>query len=98
MKTNVAGTSVERYKQLVAEGMDDRQKARILSKMEHGKGYTRGELSELTLLTINAVTGRVRELLDDGLLVEVEGEKRECSVSGFTAKVVRLAEKEPVAA
>lgn len=90
MKKNVADTSIEIYKRLTAEGKVSHMQARILSKMEEGKDYTRNELVCMTLLPINAVTGRVNELVHELSLLE-EGEKRKCSVTGNKVGTVRLA-------
>lgn len=89
MKTAVADTSIERYKAMVAEGEVTRVQAAILCKMEEGKEYTRAELSERSHLPINTVCGRVNELVKDDRLEE--SGVRKCSVTGYTAKTVRLA-------
>lgn len=86
----IAETSRVRYHELVATGDVSRQQAELLSYMQPGNDYTRAELSQITGLMINCVTGRVKELLDDGKLEEQDGEKRRCGVTGYTAKVVRL--------
>lgn len=49
---------------------------------EGGKPLTRSEISKKTGLTINAVSGRVKELVTTGLLVQ-RG-KRTCSVTKKT--------------
>lgn len=85
---SVADTSIERYKELVAEGAVNRQQALILCKMQPGASYTRSELSDITKLQINAVCGRVFELVRDMRLEE--GTPRKCKVTGNTAKTVRL--------
>jgi hypothetical protein len=94
----VAETSIDRYHALMAEGAVSRTQALILSMMDPAKDYTRAELSDLTKLMINCVTGRVDELIKEGHLEEIEyeldGEKRKysrkCGITGFKAKVVRL--------
>lgn len=86
----IAETSRQRYHELVETGDVSRQQAELLSFMRAGKDYTRAELSRISGLMINAVTGRVNELLKDGKLEEQEDEKRRCNVTGYTAKVVRL--------
>lgn len=86
----IAETSRQRYHKLVETGDVSRQQAELMSFMSPGKDYTRAELSQISGLMINAVTGRVNELLQDGKLEEQDGEKRKCSVTGYTAKVVRM--------
>lgn len=87
----VAETSRVRYEELLKSGELSRQQAELLAYMRPGIDYTRAELSHLTDMPINCVTGRVNELLDSGKLSEEAGEKRTCKVTGYTAKVVRLA-------
>lgn len=86
----IAETSRTRYHELVATGDLSRQQAELLSHMTPGKDYTRAELSRISGMMINVVTGRVNELIEAGKLEEQEGEKRRCEVTGYTAKVVRL--------
>jgi hypothetical protein len=87
-------TSINRYHALMSEGDVSRHQALILSMMKNGRDYTRMELSALTRLPINAITGRVFELVKDDRLEEPqEGAikvTRKCTVTGHTAKVVRL--------
>lgn len=89
MKKNVADTSIEIYKRLIAEGHVSHMQARILSKMEEGKEYTRNELVCITLLPINAITGRVNELVEKLKLLE-KGPKRACTITGNEVNTVRL--------
>lgn len=89
MKTNVQETSVAIYKRLIAEGEVSRQQAAILCRMVPGEDYTRAELSELSKLPINAICGRVFELVNESHLLE-DGENRACTITGNTAKTVRL--------
>lgn len=86
----IAETSVARYHELLATGDVSRQQAELMAVMSPGQDYTRAELSSLARMMINCVTGRVAELIEDGKLEEQEGEKRKCTVTGYTAKVVRL--------
>lgn len=91
MKTAVAQSSVDRYHQLMAEGGVSRQKALILSMLEPGRAYTRNEIADMTKLKLHAVTGRINALVSEGRLDEDEYERRACSITGSSVKVVRLA-------
>lgn len=84
----VAFTSRLAYDELKDSGNLGKQKRAVLAAVRPGLFYTRSELSELTGLPINCICGRVRELLDEGRLEE--GKARQCSVTGHTAKTVRL--------
>jgi len=63
----VAKTSKMAYEELVASGKASTQRAVILKTLlDHPNGYTRRELSRVTGLEINAVCGRVNEILKYG--------------------------------
>jgi predicted transcriptional regulator len=78
--TNVRNTSKEAYAELKDEGTLGKQEETILSVMKEGWNYSLQEISQLTGIAINAVSGRVNGLKKKGWLVECE--KRPCSVTG----------------
>lgn len=65
------------------------QTQRIIDILDrHDDGLTRNEISALTEIAINAVTARVKELLDQGALV-IRGRRRS-AISKFHNEVVGL--------
>lgn len=87
----VATTSIQAYNQMKDSGNLGKQKRLVLAVIRPGLQYTRSELAAFTGLPINCICGRVRELLDEERLVEAN-RPRVCSVTGHTAKTVRLPE------
>ena len=83
MKTNVRDTSLEASFYIRGNGIDLNQKGVIYKMIMRHKGLTRLELSVKTGIPINAVCGRVKELMN-GLWIK-EGPARKCKVSGRTA-------------
>lgn len=92
MLTNVRETSISAYHELRDTGRLGKQQQTILDQIKPGRDYSLREISRLTNIEINAVSGRVNDLKKLGLLVE--GEKRSCSVTGKTVTPVRLPEKQ----
>ena len=81
-------TSLMAYRALLASGKAKTQAQRLF--VELGKGpATRLELEKRTGIRINAVCGRVAELLKAGAAVETR--QRKCSVSGETAHELAVA-------
>ena len=80
MLTNVRESSRAAYDELRDTGRLGRQQKTILDQIKPGRDYSLRELSRLTHLEINAVSGRVNDLKKLNLLVE--GEKRACTVTG----------------
>lgn len=66
----VTATSYRSYRELLDTGKVRGQQFKILNAMREGRAYTRRELTALTGLEINAVCGRVNELLQSGALVK----------------------------
>lgn len=85
----VKPTSVEAYARLRAEGRLTTQHTLILSAWKPGVTYTRQELAKLTGLGINAICGRVAELIAMGA-VQVSG-KRACTVTGSNVEALAVA-------
>ena len=78
--TNVRSTSKEAYADLKEEGKLNNQEQAIIDSMKQGWNYSIQEISKLTGIAINAVSGRVNGLKKKSWLVECE--KRPCSVTG----------------
>ena len=92
MKNNIKQTSVSAYFKLRGRGQDLNQKGKIFAFFHmHTGTLTRSELSEKTGIRINAVCGRVNELIKDGYLMEVK--KRMCTVTGLDVNPLKLTGK-----
>lgn len=93
----VRETSVRAYERLVESGKDQTQKAKILKHMIaiYPKTQTRLELGSVLGIAINAITGRVNDLVAAECLIE-DGQ-RYCTVSGsmvYQLKAVIEAQQE----
>lgn len=102
-RNGVRDTSRDAYDAHKASGKVTKQQLRILQAMrDHGAAdYTRQEISRLTYpkkkgdppaVPINAVCGRVDELLDPIIGLLVETRRRRCGVTGENAMALRLVE------
>jgi len=87
-KTDMQSTSLEAYNEIQYDGTLQRQEKQILEKMKRGSDYSLQELSELTSIAINAVSGRCNGLKKKGVLQCTE--KRKCSITGKTIKPLIL--------
>ena len=77
---NISTTSIEAYNDINSDGTSATQKNMILDTLdEMGKPLSAREVSQITGIEINAVSGRINDLKKDGLLVEAE--KRKCSIT-----------------
>lgn len=90
MRTNVSDTSIECYHAIRGEGKLGKQQSEVLEAIRKGRDYSLQEISKLTGLAINAVSGRVNELKESGALEQAE--TRKCSITGRTVRPVRLPE------
>lgn len=70
MKTNVRETSLKSYDAILADGTAATQAGRVLAYVRRNPGASRGDIERGTGIRINAVCGRVKELLEDGALFE----------------------------
>jgi hypothetical protein len=86
MTTNVQKTSIDAYEELKRSGRLATQKAVVLLSIIKGPGRTRQELSVSTRIPINAICGRVNELLKDLCIIE-EG-RRKCSITNIDARMI----------
>lgn len=78
--TNVRSTSKEAYAELKEEGTLGKQEETILAAMKNEWNYSLQEISQLTGIAINAVSGRVNGLKKKGFVLECD--KRPCSITG----------------
>ncbi len=68
-------TSIEAYNSIISDGTVQTQQKQIISLLRmYPDGFTRQELRSYLNMNINAVTGRVKELLEKEVLVE-DGKK-----------------------
>lgn len=88
MQTAMQETSLSAYRDMQDEGKVGKQAALILSFIKSGEDYSRQEICRLTGLAVNAVSGRVNDLLKAGRIEH--GDKRPCKVTGRTILPVRL--------
>ena len=89
MKTNVAQTSLEAYWD-VKKSTQGAQHVAIMGYLERNRqweDYSRRELSVALEIDLNAICGRVNELIKSGEIVECE--PRPCRVSGRRINPVR---------
>lgn len=64
-------TSLLAYEQIHADNTAQTQKQQVLQTVRnYAEGLTRNEIAGLLCIRINAVCGRVNQLLKDGLLYE----------------------------
>lgn len=88
MKTDVAASSIDYYYGSRALSTFADQEKAILAVMQHGKTYTRRELSRLTGIEVSSVAGRVNSLIHLGV-IEVIGRKV-CSVTRINVEALML--------
>lgn len=88
MRTQVRDTSIKTYQSITDSGQVGAQAYFILSRMNASRDYSLQEISRMTGLPINAVSGRCNDLKKAGLLVEAT--KRPCSITGRTVHPVAL--------
>jgi len=77
---SVRDTSIDAYIGINEDGSARTQRGRVFIAVSSNDGLTRLKLSRLTGMPINAICGRVRELIDCERVFE--GDKRSCSISG----------------
>lgn len=79
----VRQTSREAYDELVSNGKESSQRARILHYLlRRTKPVTRLQISEDIKIPINAISGRVNAMVEDGIIMEREAIT--CPISGRT--------------
>ena len=82
MTKTIQQTSLTCYKELADDGILCARQSQVLSAFKAHGCHTNLEISRITGLPINTITGRVRELVKMGLLEEI-GKKRD--TTGRTA-------------
>lgn len=87
---NVRDSSRDAYAHLKAEGKLGPKQKQIVAFIEKrpGSDFSRIELSSGTGLPINCVAGRVKELIDLGVLKE--GRRRACTITHNNIRPVML--------
>jgi predicted transcriptional regulator len=84
---SISTTSINAYTDIKNDGTTATQKNIILDTLDTiAKPLSAREVSQITGIEINAISGRINELKTDGLLVEAE--KRKCSISHRTIRPV----------
>lgn len=91
MRTNVSETSRGAYDHLKSAGTLGTRQKQILAAMRPDRDYSLQELSKLTKLPINVVSGRVSELKNAPLNRLEHGPRRKCSITQSTIVPVKLA-------
>lgn len=85
----VATTSATAYRDHKETGRVSAQQQTILDALQDGFALSRREIADETGLELSSVCGRVNELLQIGLLVEVRA--RQCNLTGRTVRPVMIA-------
>lgn len=88
-QSGVRDTSRDAYRNAARSGELTRQQGEILALVTSGRraDWTRKEISEASGIPINAVTGRVHELMEKDRLEELE--RRACTITGEQAHPLR---------
>lgn len=88
MRTQMQETSLQARSEILEEGKVGKQAELILAHVKPGMDYSRSELCRMTGISVNAMSGRVNDLMKAKRLEH--GEPRKCRVTGRTVKPVRL--------
>jgi DNA-binding CsgD family transcriptional regulator len=78
-KTDMQDTSIKAYNGIKYDGTLQKQEKQILDHMKRGLDYSLQELSQITGIGINAVSGRCNGLKKKGVLQCAQ--KRRCSIT-----------------
>jgi len=82
-------TSLEAYRKIAEDGTAETQRERVFSVLfNQGTDLTRAELARASGVRINAVCGRVNEMLRRSVVEELP--RRACRITGFSAHPVRV--------
>lgn len=81
-------TSRKAYHEIESEGRISRQMQTILAVMRPGSDYSLQELSRLSGVQINAVSGRINAMKSIGAVVVTA--PRKCTITGRTVMPVSL--------
>lgn len=88
MRTQVREASIAAYREMSDSGKLGKQAQTILGAMRAGSDYSLQELSRLTGIAINAISGRCNDMKKVGVLVE--SAVRKCSITGRSVHPVSL--------
>ena len=83
-------TSRIAYKNIIKEGKSDSQQGYIVRLLKHEFPLSRREIAKATNIEISAVSGRVNELINMGIVEETT--IRKCMFSKRLVKPVQLVE------
>jgi predicted transcriptional regulator len=83
-------TSRIAYKNIIEEGKSDSQQGYIVRLLKHEFPLSRREIAKATNIEISAVSGRVNELINMGIVEETT--MRKCMFSKRLVKPVQLVE------
>jgi len=87
--TEIRDTSLIAYDEIKEHGTISEQERRIIHALTVGKDYSLQEISIITGISINAVSGRCNGLRKKRWLIEMD--KRPCKVTGRTIRPLSLA-------
>jgi hypothetical protein len=87
-KTEMQSTSIQAYSEIMYDGTLQRQEKQIVDSMKRGVNYSLQELSQITGIGINAISGRCNGLKKKGVLECCE--KRKCSITNKTIRPLIL--------
>lgn len=82
-------TSRISYKDILTNGKADTQKKHILKLLATGESLSRREIADVVRLETSSVSGRVNELIKQGLIKE--DTMRKCLISKKLVKPISLA-------
>lgn len=89
MKTNLRNTSLSAYLYVRGNGIDLNQKGKVIHELlMAGAPLTRSEVSKRSDIPINAITGRVSELIADGFVIEISNTVK-CTVTGMFVHAIK---------
>ena len=83
-------TSRVTYKDILTNGKADTQRKHILKLLATGESLSRREIASVVMIETSSVSGRINELIKQGILTE--DIKRKCTISHRLVCPVRLSE------
>jgi hypothetical protein len=89
----VRSISIEAYERHIESGKRDLHWVKVYAYLGGSYPLTRSEISQFTGLRLSSVCGRVNELIGAKMLIE--GERRNCSITGEPAHTVTLKVSDP---
>ena len=89
--TRMSATSLDAFAHFVMGDALPAQQRQIVEYLRSGPA-TRSEIAKATGISVSSVTGRVHELVKNGVIEECS--RRPCSITGVNCYVVRLAKQQ----